>query len=236
MSFHNRGCEDFKINDGPKRSILWRKVPCINSLMIVFNQAQSFPPSSFILAFTLLYCQTMFHQILHSFWLWCVPPLSERTPHTIFSLSLLFLTVCLPTVAAYIRLYHPSLSFKWRVLYMLTLVPIVFRNVFLHYTHWNAANEPSSIWGNGDAYMGGCSLSILIFTLDFLFLASGLCSSWPMWDLGCALITQSEGVTLKPSLSCFLVGLIYFGMVFWVASRWNYLVHRKNFPFRLRMF
>lgn len=113
----------------------------------------------------------MIHQFLHSFWSWCVPPLSERTPHTIFSLSLLFLTVCLPTVAAYIRLYRPSLSFKWRMLYMLALVPIVLRNVFLHYTHWNAANEPSSIWGNGDAYMGGCALSVLIFTLDFLFLA-----------------------------------------------------------------
>lgn len=113
----------------------------------------------------------MIYQTFQSFWLWCIPPLSERKPHTIFSWFLLLLTLCLPTNAAYVRLYHPSLSLRWRVLYTLTLIPIVLRSCLLHYTHWNAADKPSIVWGNGDAYMGACSLSILIFTLDFLFLA-----------------------------------------------------------------
>ncbi|PWN35058.1 uncharacterized protein FA14DRAFT_189068 [Meira miltonrushii] len=54
-----------------------------------------------------------------------------------------------------------------------TLSPFLITSVacLLHYTHWNAPDKPSIIWGNGDAYMGACALSILIYTLDFLFLA-----------------------------------------------------------------
>lgn len=112
----------------------------------------------------------MFVRLAQCIGRWCIPPVEQRTPHTALSSFVLLLAVLSHLPAAYIRLHRAHLSYFWRLLYVLVVIPFTLRAFLSHYIHLGSPDTPPSSWSGFDACSAMCVPITISLTLDFLFL------------------------------------------------------------------